>query len=171
MKKLIIAGIVLIGATACQQDKVAFVDNSKLVNEYQGKKDLETDLKAKVEKFNKKRDSISKAFQLEYGEAESKSKSMSQRAAQELAKNLNQKGQFLGQQLQLEEQQLQAESQSKTDTLLKEIKAFVKDYGKQHQYTYILGANEAGSVMYGDETKDITEELLKALNEKYGKKE
>ncbi|MEM9686603.1 MAG: OmpH family outer membrane protein, partial [Bacteroidota bacterium] len=139
--------------------------------EYQGKKDLETALKAKIDKFNKKRDSISKAFQLEYGQAEAKSKGLSQKAAQELAKNLNEKGQFLGQQLQLEEQQLQAESQAKTDTLLKEIRAFVKDYGKQYQYTYILGSNEAGSVMYGDETKDITEELLNALNEAYKKKE
>lgn len=171
MKNIIIAGILMIGLISCQQDKVAFIDNSKLVNEYQGKKDLETELKAKVETFNKKRDSISRAFQLEYREAETKSKGMSQKAAQELAQTLNEKSQFLGQQLQLEEQQIQLESQSKTDTLLKEIKKFVKDYGQQNKYTYILGANEAGSVLYGNETKDITEVVLKALNDSYGKKQ
>lgn len=171
MRNIIIAGIVMMGLLSCQQDNVAFIDNTKLVNEYQGKKDMEAALKVKVDAFNKKRDSISQAFQIEYREAEAKSKNMSQKAAQELAQTLNQKSQFLGQQLQLEEQQLQSESQTKTDTLIKEIKAFIKDYGKQNQYTYILGANEAGSVLYGDEAKDITEDVLKALNDDYTKKQ
>ncbi|MCB0375423.1 MAG: OmpH family outer membrane protein, partial [Sinomicrobium sp.] len=119
---------------------------------------------------NKKRDSITRAFQLEYREAEAKSKGMAQKAVQELAQRMNEKSQFLGQQLQMEEQQLQSESQSKTDTLLKKIKDFVKSYGKQNKYTYILGA-EAGSVLYGDETRDITEDVLKALNDDYAKKQ
>ena len=172
MRKLIILSIALISLAACQQDTtIVFIDNSELINEYQEKKDLDTKIKAKVEKFNKKRDSISQAFQLEYTEAGAKSKGMSQKATQELLQSLNERGQFLGQQLQLEEQQLQQESQSEMDTLVKKVKGFIKDYGEQNNYTYILGANEAGSVLYGNKTKDITESVLQALNEAYGKKE
>ncbi len=172
MRKIIITGIILMGMAACQQDNqdnIAFIDNSELINEYQEKKDLDAAIKIKVDKFNKKRDSISQAFQLEYSQAGAKSKGMSQKAQQELAQTLNEKGQFLGQQLQVEEQQLQKESQSKMDTLVKKVKQFIKDYGKEKNYTYILGANEAGSVLYGNEAKDITNEVLKALNDGYGK--
>ena len=57
-----------------------------------------------------------------------------------------------------------AELQKEIDTLVKQVKAFVKDYGKKNGYTFILGANEAGSVMYGADDKDITEDVIKALN-------
>ncbi len=56
------------------------------------------------------------------------------------------------------------EGQKEIDTLVKQVKAFVKDYGKENGYTFILGANEAGSVMYGADDKDITEDVIKALN-------
>jgi len=54
--------------------------------------------------------------------------------------------------------------------LVKKVKSFVKEYGKDNGYTYILGANEAGSVLYGEEKKDITKEVLKVLNESYKNK-
>ncbi|TDA83528.1 OmpH family outer membrane protein, partial [Halomonas marinisediminis] len=36
-------------------------------------------------------------------------------------------------------------------------------------YTYILGKNEAGSVLYGSEANDITETVTEALNASYKK--
>ena len=56
---------------------------------------------------------------------------------------------MLQQNLQFEEQQIQKESQTEIDTLIKEVRAFVKNYGETNGYTYILGSNDAGSVMYG----------------------
>ena len=40
----------------------------------------------------------------------------------------------------------------------------MKNYGEKNGYTYILGSNEAGSVMYGKESQDVTKEILEALN-------
>ena len=67
-------------------------------------------------------------------------------------------------QIQTEEQTLQTEGQQKIDTLITEVKDFVKDYGKKNNYTYILGANDAGSVMYGADGNDITQTVIDALN-------
>ena len=77
---------------------------------------------------------------------------------------LRQKKQMQDYQLGNEEKMLQVEGQKEIDTLVKQVKAFVKDYGKKNGYTFILGANEAGSVMYGADDKDITEDVIKALN-------
>ena len=40
---------------------------------------------------------------------------------------------------------------------------------KSNNYNYILGSNEAGSVLYGEESSDLTQEILKALNDGYVK--
>lgn len=168
MKKVILA-LVLLVTVACQQDKIAYVDYTKLLNDYQEKIDIEEKFKAKLEVMNKKRDSLSQAFQLEAQTIQTRAQSMSQKKAQEEMNLLQQKGQFLGQQLQAEEQQLQQEGRVETDTLISKVKKEVKAYGKANSYTYILGGGEGGTVLYGDETKDVTDAVLKILNDKYKK--
>lgn len=169
MKKIILIITVALVSLSCQQDKIAFVDNTQLLNEYQEKIDIEAKYQSKIEVFSKKRDSITKAFQTEAQAFQVEAKKLSQNAAQEKYQSLMQKSQTVQQQIQLEEQQIAMQSQGEIDSLLKKVKTFVADYGKTNGYTYILGQNEAGSVMYGDSTKDITDKVLKALNDAYKK--
>lgn len=169
MKKIILILTIALASISCQQNKIAFVDNTKLINEYQEKVDIEAKYKTKIETFSKKRDSISKVFQSEAQAFQQEAQKLSQSVAQEKYNQLMQKSQTVQQQIQLEEQQLAQESQSEIDSLLEKVKEFVADYGQENGYTYILGKNEAGSVMYGESSKDITDTLLKALNEAYKK--
>ncbi|MFD0863169.1 OmpH family outer membrane protein [Sungkyunkwania multivorans] len=167
MKKLIFGAIALMAFVSCEKQKIAFVDNSELVNEYQEKKDIEEKFKVQIEAFQKKTDSLSRAFQAEAQEFQDKAAKMARKKAEERYQELGQKQQMLSQQLQYEEQQIQMASQKEIDSLVKKVKNFVKDYGKTNGYTYILGANEAGSVLYGTEANDITSLLLEELNKKY----
>jgi outer membrane protein len=168
MKRGIYALLVL-ALVSCQQDKIGFVDNVKLMDGYQEKIDVENKFKSKAEVMGKKRDSISQAFQLEYQELQSKAQNWSQKKAQEELGLLQQKSQFLGQQIQQEEQQLQSEGQTEMDSVVSKVKKEIESYGKANGYTFILGGGEGGSVLYGMETKDLTEEVLKLLNDKYKK--
>ncbi|WP_461533988.1 OmpH/Skp family outer membrane protein [Sinomicrobium sp.] len=170
MKKIVIAAVALFGLFSCQQDKIAFIDNTKLINDYQEKKDIEAKFKTKLEAFQKKTDSLSLALQNEGQAFQTEAAKMSQSKAQEKYEQLMQRRQQIQQQVQQEEMQLQQESQGAIDSLIEKVREFVKDYGKDNGYTYILGANEAGSVLYGVEEKDLTDEILKALNDKYAKK-
>ncbi|MDO4879791.1 MAG: OmpH family outer membrane protein [Capnocytophaga sp.] len=165
MNKIIFGGLLIASLTACQH-KIGYVDNSKLLDEYQEKKDLESLLQGKIDKYDRKRDSISRAFQLKVQNFESQAKNLSQAAIQEKQNELMQESQILQQHLMEEQQAIQEESRTKMDTLLKKVKTFVKEYGKKHNYDFILGANDGGSVHYGKEDKDITQELIKELNEK-----
>ena len=169
MKKIIFAVLATTLFVSCQQEKIAFVDNSKLLDEYQEKVDLENSLKQKVQLFQGKRDSIMIAFQKEAQTFDEESKKMSKDAAQKKYNELIQKSNILQQQLQNEQQNLQLDSQTQMDYLLGRVKKFVKQYWKDNGYTFILGANDGGSVLYGSENKDITEEIVKALNEAYRK--
>ena len=168
MKKLAIVFLTIISLTACQQQKIGFVDNSVLINEYQERKDVEARLNTKIEAFKTRTNNLRSAFELEIKEAELKARTMSQSAIQTLSQELQQKEQILSQRVQFEQQQIAQESQTLNDSIINRVKAFVQDYGKSNNYNFILGSNEAGSVLYGEEASDLTQEILKALNENYG---
>ncbi|MEJ1221455.1 OmpH family outer membrane protein [Sediminicola sp. 1XM1-17] len=168
MKKILFAAV-LMTMVGCQENKIAFVDNVKLMDEYQEKIDMESKFKTKAEALNKTRDSISQAFQIEAQAFQSKADKMSQDQAQKEYGALQQRGQMIGQQLQQQEQQLQSVSQTEMDSIISKVKREIKAYGKDKGYTFILGGGEGGSVLYGDDSKDVTKEVLAILNEKYKK--
>ena len=166
MKNILLAAVVIVFAS-CQNDKIAFVDNVRLMENSEEKMDIEAEFKAKSAALNKKRDSISQAFQLEAQALQTKVESLPQKEAQEEYDNLQQRGQFMGQQLQQEEQILQQQGQAEMDSLISKVKDEIKDYGKANGFTYILGGGEGGSVLYGQESKDVTDDILKIINDKY----
>ena len=166
MKKLVAVAIVVLIA-ACQQNKIGYVDNLKLMDGYQEKIDIEAKFKTKSDALTKKRDSISEAFQLEFQTFQAKAEKMPQEKAQEEYALMQQRGQFMGQQLQQEEEQLNAAGQVEMDSVVSIVKKEIKAYGKTNGYTYILGGGDGGSVLYGSDNQDLTEEILKILNDNY----
>jgi outer membrane protein len=164
---LVIVAIVFL--TSCQQEKIGYVDNVKLMDEYQQKIDVESKFKIKADALAKKRDSISQAFQMEAQAFQSKAQSMSQTKAQEEYAAMQQKGQIIGQQLQQQDQQLQFEGQTEMDSIVSQVKEEIKAYGKANGYSYILGGGDGGSVLYGTDDNDLTDEIVKLLNDKYKK--
>ena len=168
MKKIVLA-VVFITIISCQQEKIGFADNVKLMDTYKEKLDIEARFKTKSEAFTKKRDSISQAFQLEAQDFQSRAQKLAQAKAQEEYSLLQQRSQFIGQQLQQEEQQLQMQGQTEMDSLVSKIKREIKTYGKTNGYSFILSGGDGGSVLYGTDTKNVTDEIVKILNDNYKK--
>ena len=171
MKNLIYSLLTVLFFTSCQQQKMAYVDNGKVINEYQGKIDIEEKFKALDEVFKKKTDSVGQAFQLEAQAFQLEAEKLSQEKAQAKYQELSQRQQYLQQQTQFEQQQMQQAFQVEIDSAITEVKDFVKDYGKKNGYTYILGTSDAqATVLFGAEENDLTQTILDALNAEYEKK-
>ncbi len=168
MKKLILS-LALLGAVACQQNKIGYVDNEEILNDYQAKIDVEAKFKKKAETLRKKTDSLSQSFDMEKKSFNSKLKSMSQKNAQEQYDLLQEKGQFLGRQIQQEQQQLQLASQTEIDSIISDVKEEIRKYGEANGYSYILSGGENGSVLFGNDKDEVTEAVLKILNDNYKK--
>ncbi|WP_298755482.1 OmpH family outer membrane protein [uncultured Psychroserpens sp.] len=165
MKKIIAVLTLVIVLVSCQeQQKIAFVDNTEVVSKFDKKVDFEKTFQVKIDKFNKKADSLQQAIQIEAQLFQTNSASLSKKNAETQYQALLQKKQMQDYQLRAEEQSLNAEGQKELDTLVNQVKAFVKEYGKKNGYTYILGSNDAGSVLYGAEGNDITKAVIEALN-------
>ncbi len=163
MKKI---GLVLgaIFALGCNQDKIGYVDTVRLMDKNNEKSEIEAKYQERSTSFNKRRDSISQAFQIEAQAIQAKAETMSQTKAQEEFDLLQQRGQFIGQQLQQEEQLLQQQGQTEMDSLVKKVRRQIQDYGKAQGYTFILGGGDGGSVLYGLDSKDLTDEVIELVN-------
>ena len=74
---------------------------------------------------------------------------------------------MLQQQQQMVGNKLREQSNTVMDSIVTKIKAYVKDYGKENNYTYIFGSNESANIMYAEEGLDITQDILSELNEGY----
>lgn len=167
LKKISLIAIVAVSLISCQQEKTAFVNNEKLIEEYQERKDIEDKYKVKVEALTSKKDSIGKALQEEGMALQAKGANLSEAQQQELYGPYMQKRQLLQQQLQQEEQGMAQESQTEIDALLAKIDESIAAYGNSNGYTYIFGKNKVGSVLYGAEKNDITSAVLEELNKAY----
>lgn len=171
MKKVFVIALASLGLFSCQQEKTAFVNNEKLIEEYQERKDIEDKYKIKVDALTKKKDSIGQALQTEGVALQAKGGKLSPEKQQEFYGPYMQKRQFLQQQIQQEEQLMAQQSQTEIDSLLKKIDEAIVVHGKTNGYTYIFGKNKAGSVLFGSEKNDITKAILDSLNSSYSKTE
>ncbi|MDO6759656.1 OmpH family outer membrane protein [Tamlana sp. 2_MG-2023] len=169
MKNIFYVVLLAIAFTSCQQQKIGFVDNGTVINEFQEKKDIEANFQVKDEAFKKRADSIGQAFQAEVQEAQAVAQKTPQKA-QEIMGGLQQKQQMLQQQMQIEQQAITQEFQTQIDSVIVKVKDFVNDYGKKNGYTFVLGTSDASaSVLYGAEESDLTQTVLEALNADYTK--
>lgn len=49
----------------------------------------------------------------------------------------------------------------------KQLNQYVKDFGKENKYEFILGGDGSGSVMYAADCKEITTEIKEYVNNRY----
>lgn len=64
---------------------------------------------------------------------------------------------------------LQQEQAKKTDELLSKIHDYLKKYNAGDKYDMVIGYSKGGGVLYAKEDLNITQEVLKGLNEEYKK--
>jgi outer membrane protein len=169
MKNIAILFILSIGLFGCQQDKTAFVNNTEIMEGFEKLKQTEEELSLEEEALKAKIDGMvaESGYQDLVQEYQSNQGKMSKAKEEELYNEIMQIQQRLSQQQQMGNQQFQAKKQAQMDSLVDTVKDFIKVYGKENGYTYIYGANESGNILYGQDDLDITEEITKALNEKY----
>ena len=66
-------------------------------------------------------------------------------------------------------QQMETRKQELTQGVLLKINTFIQEFGKKNNYKMIFGTTNEGSVLYGKDADDMTETVLKSLNEEYEK--
>ncbi len=164
---LVIVGAVFLFATGVQKTKkMAFVDNIRLFNEFNLKKEIEKEITITSTARKNKLDSMRLSLELFRKQIES-TKTINKDAVRNFETS---KQQYL-----LKEEQMQEDNRAMArkgdEQVWKQLNEYVKEYGKQSGYEFLLGTNGEGNLMYANERNDVTSEVIKFVNEKYtGKK-
>lgn len=173
-KSLLIIGFAL-AVISCNKEtatpaaglKTAYVDTNKIVQDLEEFKELESQSKTKQEVMGRELETKVQQFKLEAASFQDEAKVKGMQWAQLKGQELQKKERELGMMQESMVKQLQDEFGVKNDTLISKIKKFVADYGKKNGYDYIYGSGDVVSIIYAKEGYDITEKIVKELNDNY----
>ncbi len=73
-------------------------------------------------------------------------------------------------QLKFHEDELAKKTSESLEQIWNQLNSYVQEYGQEHGYDYILGATGDGGIMYASEAKNLNEEVISYINDKYNGK-
>jgi len=146
---------------------LAYVDNARLLSGYQGMIDAQAAYRQKATGWQANIDTLTNELRQQIAAYEQESTAMTDQErtlAQELIRTRQKQ---LANYQQSVQSQSDQEDEKMTTEVLTTINAFITQYGEAKGYKIILGATNQGNILYAREGTDITEEVLKALNQDY----
>ncbi|HRW63829.1 MAG TPA: OmpH family outer membrane protein [Bacteroidales bacterium] len=148
---------------------IAYVNIDSLVSNYNLFIDKRDELTQKRNESEAELQLKSKNFESEVRDFQDKvSKGLITRAkAQLLQQELGQKEQELYATRDNLAMQLAEEEQVMYRQILNEIMEYLNEYNKEYNYRYIFSNSFGGQLLYTDKSLDITQDVLKGLNQKH----
>ncbi len=157
-------------ATVSDKVEIVYVNSDSLLSKYDYFKDMSTRLEDKGKRAQVDVSSKGQAFQREVAEYQKGAATLSadQRAATE--QRLARKQQELQTYNQNASAQIQQEQATENAKLYDKIADFMKGYAKEKGYKLILTYSKANpTVLFGDESLNVTNAVVKILNDNYKK--
>jgi outer membrane protein len=168
MKKIIIALVAIVSLASCTQAKFGVVNTEKLIKEYKETVDAEATIKEKSEKTQKDLEHLYQAFQAKVADYQKNVRKMSAKVRAQKEQELGQEQQMLQQKQQQAQYQVQNDGQEAIKKIAEKVNTYIKDYGKKNGYQIIFGTVDLnGAVMFNEDKIDLTNVILKALNDQY----
>jgi len=164
---LVAAVLFLLGNLFFKNEKIAYVDSGKILNDYKGSAEAKKAYQSKAKVWQSNIDTLTSEVKTAIQKYEKSIATMSKKE-QELSKQLIQ-----SKQRQLADYQHGIQENAKqedgklTQSIVSQINAYLTKYGKEHNYKLILIANQSGTIAYAREGLDITPDVIDGLNKEY----
>ena len=149
--------------------KTAYIDTEKLMKEYQESIDFETKYEAMSKRMQSELERDMKKFQNDVMDLQKNAQSKGMEWAQARQAELEKRERTLAEKQQNYMKKFQEEGSVERDSMISKMKRFIKDYGKEKGYEYVFGTGDAATVLYAKDGLDITDEIVKLMNEAYAK--
>jgi outer membrane protein len=145
-------------------NKIGYVDSSRLVEEYKGTELARASYTEKTKVWQANIDTLRAEFDALVTKYNQERPSMSAKEIDLQEQLLQSKQQQFKQYQQAMQQKAAEEDKKVMGELLKTINNAVEQFGKKNGFDFIFGANGSGNIAYGKETLDITNLLIEELN-------
>ncbi|KPJ59339.1 MAG: hypothetical protein AMJ42_02080 [Deltaproteobacteria bacterium DG_8] len=153
-------------AFATSEYKVAFVDLQKALNLCQAGQDAKEDFAKRVEEAEEKLSLQQEELKRLKEILEKQSTMLNEEAFKEKEKDYQTKLRDFKRLYEDSQNELKAQDNEVTKEILKELVEVVQEYGKEKEFTFIFERTES-ALLFADETKEVTEEIIKLYDQKY----
>ena len=176
MKKLLVLAVLGAAMISCQETatakkedfKTGYIDTSVLLEKYEKFKDENEKFKVKTEELGRPIEAKGKQLQAEMTSFQRAAQANGQAWAQQKAGELQQREQALMQERNQIMAQIETDGTALKDSLVKDVKKYIENYGKKEKFDYIFTTSDAApNVIYAKDSYNLTDKLLKQLNEEY----
>ena len=158
-------------ASASNSSDIAFVNMDSLIDKYDMYNDLSTQLMTKQNQLEQELQTKHKSLERKAMDLENQYKKnlITPTRAQEVQQNLQIEQQRM---LQWRDEKMMelSDDQAKMNRMVYDsIQTYINEFNADKRYRFIISNNIGGVLLYGDKSADITETVLKALNNRYNK--
>ncbi len=174
MNKLLIAlttlAILISGLAFYQSSrspKVAYIRSADMIYSYDGMKEAQKNFQDKMQAWQSNVDTLRLELERNFGKYNNEIGRLSMKEKAERQELLNRQQKNYTQYTQAISQKSKTEEQKMTEGVLNQVNSFVEEYSKAKGYDLVIGTTTSGNLLYAKEYMDITDEVLKALNENY----
>ncbi len=149
--------------------KIAYVDSTRLLSDYQGMVDARRDYYHQQQEWKRNLDTLKAETTRSLLDYRKKQLALApaQRQETEIELRVRQQ-QVINYQRAIQGRDNEAQEKL-THVVVDSTNAFLKRYGKQHDYDLVLLTSEGDNIAYSKDGFDITTPVLKELNDKYSK--
>lgn len=172
-KSLLILGLAL-ALFSCNKEentgtgfKTAYVDTVKLVENSEELKDLEARAKVREDEMGRELQGKTKQWQMDAASFQQEARTKGMQWAQLRQQDLQKREQEILQLQQQMKEQFANEFGVQRDTIVSQMRKHIKDYGKKNGFDFIYGTGEVASVLYAKDSYDITDKMIKDMNDRY----
>lgn len=160
---LLMLGLILSTSAQAKDVKIAYVELGGVFNNYQKTKAYDTKLQKESQDVQKQMEDMVKKFRDEQG----KLALLKEDEKQKLQASLEQKQKEIIDFRESKKTELAKKFEDMRKEIIIEIEKVVSDIAKKDGYTFILNDTV---ILYGEKESNITEQVLKALNDSYPSK-
>lgn len=149
--------------------RIAYFEMDSINNSFAMVKDVKTELTSEEEKINNELTRLQRSYNDKLVQLQNSQQANSQIQSEGIQREIMQLRDKITSRKQDLDQKYQNLYMRKMQDVKGRIESFLQEYNKSKGYTYIL-AYEPGFMFYRDSAYNITNDLVKGLNEQYKKK-
>lgn len=146
---------------------MAFINSDSVLQNYEYFKKIQSDLQKKTSQLEAEYQNRAQGLQKEVNDYQQNASNLTMGQARALEENLMQKQQNLQLYQQKLSQDLMNEENKMSQELYKKMSSFLREYGEANDLKMVVRFNQGSDVLFADDALDITQPVIKGLNEEY----
>jgi outer membrane protein len=151
----------------CTNAKMGYFNMDTLESQYEYAKDVRSSLDEKEKGLYKSLEGLKQQYVAQVKEFQQKGPNLSQQEQGQYQQRLMQLQNEYTEKEQLYSREMQSETMRRLSLIKNKIQDLLKDYSKQHGFSFIMATSEGDNLYYKDSTFNITPDVIKVLNDDY----